>query len=276
MFQKVAAFGLCLLGSVPALGAPAPRAEKPPAHANLDLETTKKALESGDEARALGALDEIELNTDRKAAPLVDALLNRGASTKLLLRALGVAGALGQEASSAAIAPYTKHRSADVRRAAAQSLARTKGPLAVQALRLALRSSDAALRGAAATGLGALGAKDAVADLFSVLPRETPAAAGAIGALCNGDECAKFVALLGKLPFETMQSGFLPILLRTDSEVPDAVKLKLIEQLRRLATAKANELLTTARSSFPANGNPKVKAAIDAALRGRSAAGEEP
>lgn len=276
MFQKVAVFGLCLMGSAHALGAPAPRADKPPAHANLDLEGSKKALESGDEARALGALDEIELSGDRKAAPLVDALLNRGASTKLLLRALGVAGALGQETSSAAIAPYTKHRSAEVRRAAAQSLARTKGPLAVQALRLALRSSDAALRGAAATGLGALGAKDAVADLFSVLPRETPEAAGAIGMLCNGDDCAKFVALLGKLPFETMQSGFLPILLRSDGEVPDALKLKLIEQLRRLATAKANELLTSARSSFPANGNPKVKAAIDAALRGRSATGEEP
>lgn len=276
MFQKVAVFGLCLMGSAQALGAPAPRAEKPPAHANLDLETTKKAIESGDEARALGALDEIELNAERKAAPLVDALLNRGASVKLLLRALGVAGALGQEASSAAIAPYTKHRSAEVRRAAAQSLARTKGPLAVQALRVALRSSDPALRGAAAAGLGALGAKDAVADLFSVLPRETPEAAGAIGTLCGGEDCAKFVALLGKLPFETMQSGFLPILLRTDGEVPDTLKIKLIEQLRRLATAKANELLTTARSSFPANGSPKVKAAIDAALRGRSAVGEEP
>jgi HEAT repeat protein len=276
MFEKVAVIGLCLVAAAPALAAPAPHADIPAAHASLNLESTKKALESGDEARTLAALDEIELSQDRKAAPLVEALLTRGASSKILIRALGVAGALAQESSSAAIAPYVNHRANEVRRAAAHSLSRTKGPIAVQALRTALRGSDAELRAAAAGGLGALGAKDAVPDLFVVLPKETPAAAGAIGMLCSADDCQKFVALLGKLPFDVMQSGFLPILLRTGPEVPDALKIKLIEQLRRLATAKANELLTTALSSFPANGNPKVKAAIDAALRGHSVSGDEP
>jgi HEAT repeat protein len=276
MFEKVAVIGLCLVAAAPAFAAPAPHNDKPAAHSSLNLESTKKALESGDQARTLAALDEIELSQDRKAAPLVDALLTRGASSKILLRALGVAGALGQQSSSAASAPYVNHRANDVRRAAAQSLARTKGPLAVQALRTALRSSDPGLRAAAADGLGALGAKDAVPDLFVVLPKETPAAAGAIGTLCSAEDCQKFVALLGKLPFDVMQSGFLPILLRTGPEVPDGLKIKLIEQLRRLATAKANELLTSALGSFPANGNPKVKAAIDAALRGHSVSGDEP
>jgi hypothetical protein len=276
MFQKVALIGLLLTGSASAFAAPAPRADKSSAHTSLNLDSTKKALESGDETRALAALDEIELSADRKATPLVDALLSRGASGKLLVRAMGVAGALGQGSSSAALAPYVKHRSAEVRRAAAQNLTRTKGPLAIQALRLALRSNDPALRGVAAEGLGALAAKDAVLDLFVVLPKETPEAAGAIGTLCSGDECKKFIALLGKLPFDVMQSGFLPILLRTGAEVPDPLKIQLIEQLRRLATAKANELLTTALGSFPAAGNPKVKAAIDAALHGHSVSGEEP
>jgi HEAT repeat protein len=276
MFEKVAVIGLCLVAAAPAFAAPAPRADKPAAHSSLNLESTKKALESGDEARALAALDQVELSQDRKAAPLVEALLTRGASSKILLRAIGVAGALGQESSSAAIAPYVKHRANEVRRVAAHSLSRTKGPIAVQALRAALGSSDPVLRAAAADGLGALGAKDAVPDLFVVLPKETPAAAGAIGTLCSADDCQKFVALLGKLPFDVMQSGFLPILLRTGPDLPDTLKIQLIEQLRRLATAKANELLTTALSSFPANGNPKVKAAIDAALRGHSVSGDAP
>jgi HEAT repeat protein len=276
MFEKVAVIGLCLMGSARALAAPAPRAEKPPAHAGVNLDSTKKALESGDETRTLAALDEIELSADSKAAPLVDGLLARGANSKILLRALGVLGSLGQEPSSVAIAPYVKHRAPEVRRAAAQSLTRTKGPVAVQALRLALHGSDSALRGVAADGLGALGAKDAVPDLFVVLPKETPEAAAAIGTLCSGDECKKFVALLGKLPFDVMQSGFLPILLRTGPEVSDTLKIQLIDQLRRLATAKANELLSSALASFPANGNPKVKAAIDAALHGHSVAGDAP
>ena len=275
MFVKVALIGLCLTAAAPVFAAPA-KAEKPGAHPGLNLETTKTALESGDEEKTLAALDEIELSSDKKAAPLVESLLNRGASSKILVRALGVAGALGQESSSSAVAPYAKHRAAEVRTAATRSLARTKGAVAVKALREALHSSDPSLRSSAANGLGSLGAKDAVPDLFVVLPKETPEAAGAIGTLCSGDDCGKFVALLGKLPFDVMQSGFLPLLLRTDSGVGDKLKLQLIDRLRGLATAKANDLLTSALSSFPANGNPKIKAALDRALHGHSVSGDEP
>jgi len=275
MLQKLAVIGLCagMLAPTMALAAPG---DRPKSRSTVDLESRKKALESGDEARALAALDEIELAADQKAAPLVEALLGRGASSKLLLRAIGVLGALGAPSSSTALAPYVKHRAADVRRAAAQSLARTKGSVAISALRDVLRSSDPALRGTAAEGLGALGAKEAVPDLFVVLPKEVPEAAGAIGKLCSAEECKRFVGLLGKLPFDVMESGFLPLLLRTDAAVPDAVKLQLIEQLRRMATQKASALLSTALASFPADGNPKIKAAIDAALHGRTVTSTEP
>ena len=280
MLQKLAVVGLCLgilLPGYSLAAAPAPAA-KPAAGSkpSLNLESTKKALESGDETLALAALDEIELSGDKRAAPLIEQLLARGASSKLLLRAIGVAGALGQESSSNALAPYVKHRAPDVRRAAAQSLARTKGSIAVQALRDALRGSDPALRGTAAEGLGALGAKAAVPDLFVVLPKEVPEAAGALGVLCSESECQRFVGLLGKLPFDVMESGFLPLLLRTGSDVPDAVKLHLIEELRRMATQKASALLSTALASFPANGNPKIRSAIDGALHGHPVTSNEP
>jgi len=272
MLQKLAVIGLCLGTLAPARALAAP-ADKPKAHSTLNLENSKKALESGDEARGLAALDEIELAADRKAAPLVEALLSRGASSKLLLRAIHVAGALGAPTSSSALAPYVKHRSTEVRHAAAQSLTRTKGSVAISALRDALRGSDASLRGTAADGLGALGAKEAVPDLFVVLPQQVPEAAGAIGVLCHADECQRFVGLLGKLPFDVMESGFLPLLLRTDPDVPDGARLQLIEQLRRMATPKASALLSTALATYPANGNPKIRTAIDAALHGHPVAG---
>lgn len=279
MLQKLAVVGLCLgvlLPGYSVAAAPAVAAKPAGSKSSLNLETTKKTLESGDEALALAALDEIELSGDKRAAPLIEQLLARGASIKLLLRAIGVAGALAQESSSGALAPYVKHRSPDVRRAAAQSLAHTKGSLAVQALRDALRGNDAGLRGTAAEGLGALGAKSAVPDLFVVLPKEVPEAAGALGLLCSENECQRFVGLLGKLPFDVMESGFLPLLLRTGSDVPDAVKLHLIEELRRMATQKASALLSTALASFPANGNPKIRSAIDGALHGHPVTSSEP
>lgn len=273
--QKLAVIGLCL-GLLAPGGALAAPAEKPKAHAGLNLESSKQALESGDEARVLAALDEIERSADRKGAPLVEALLGRGANSKLLLRAIAVLGTLGAPSSSNALAPYVKHRAPEVRRAAAQSLARTKGSVAVSALREALRGSDPALRGTAAQGLGALGAKEAVPDLFVVLPKEVPEAAGAIGVLCRAEECQRFVGLLGKLPFDVMESGFLPLLLRTDADAPDNAKLHLIEQLRRMATQKASALLSTALASYPESGNPKIRAAIDAALHGHPVTSSEP
>ena len=118
------------------------------------------------------------------------------------------------------------------------------------------------------TSHSALGAKEAVPDLFVVLPKDVPEAAGAIGVLCRADECTRFVGLLGKLPFDVMESGFLPLLLRIDADAPESAKLHLIEQLRRMATQKASALLATALASYPANGNPKIRAAIDAALHG--------
>ena len=266
---------LCLGGLAPALANAAP-AQKPAAHAGLNLAELKQALESGDEDRGLAALAEIEQAGSASAVPLVEGVLSRGASSKLLLRAIAVAGALGKESSSAALAPYVKHRSADVRHAAAVALTHTRGKVAVQSLRDALRGSDAALRGTAADGLGALGAKEAVPDLFVVLPKEVPEAAGAIGTLCNAEECKKFLDFLGKLPFDVMQSGFLPILLRTGPEVPDGIKLDLIERLRRMATPKTHEVLTTALATYPAAGSPKVKTALDAALHGHSVKSDEP
>jgi hypothetical protein len=273
--HKLAFVGLCVGCLAPSLAVAAP-ASMPPAHASPNLNNLKKALESGDEAQALAALDEIEQARDGGAAPLVDALLTRGASSKLLLRAIAVAGSLGKESSSAALSPYVKHRAPEVRQAAAQSLLRTKGKVAVQALRDALRGSDPALRGTAAEGLGALGAKDAVPDLFVVLPKEVPEAAAALGTLCSGDDCKKFLSFLGKLPFDVMQSGFLPLLLRTSSDVPDALKLQLVEELRRMATPKAAEVLATALATYPAGGSPKVKAALDAASHGHSVKSDEP
>jgi HEAT repeat protein len=278
---KLVVIGLCAaaLAFAPtvAFAAPAPGTKaKAPEQAKLKLDSLKKALESSDEAQVLAALDEIEQAADRRAAPLVEALLARGANSKLLLRAIAVAGALGAPSSSSALAPYVKHRAPEVRRAAAQSLAKTKGSAAISALRDALRGNDAPLRGTAAEGLGALGAKEAVPDLFVVLPKEVPEAAGALGVLCRADECKRFVGLLGKLPFEVMESGFLPLLLRTDPDAPDAAKLQLIEQLRRMATQKSGALLATALASFPANGNPKIRAAIDAAIHGRPVTSTEP
>jgi HEAT repeat protein len=266
---------LTLLAPV-AVGAPKPaaKAEKAPASVKtkLDLASLQKSLESGDEAKALAALEVIGSSADPAGAPLVEQLLARGASVAVLARSIETLGVLAQPSSGAALAPYAQHRTPELRRAALRALIATKSPLAAEVLRKALRGSDPSQRAIAARGLGALGVRAAVPDLFSVLPKDVVEAAQSLGQLCVGAECEKLTDLLGKLRFEVMESAIVPLLLRPQADVSDDLKLKVIERLRRLATAPANQLLQTALAQFPPDGSPRVKQGLERALKGYSVA----
>src|SRR5262245_43002951 len=93
----------------PTTAAKAPAKKAAPAKADkkkastLDLEALKKDLESGDEPRTLDALGRIGDAGEEQAAPLVEALLARGANTNVLLRAIEVARKLAQPSSAPAL-----------------------------------------------------------------------------------------------------------------------------------------------------------------------------
>lgn len=267
------------LSATPAAAAPPAKAGKPaPAAApksKLDLPSLQKSLESGDAAEVLGALDTIAKSADPAGAPLVEALLGRGADVKVLSRAIETLGILAQPSSGAALSPYAQHRTPELRHAALRALIATKSPVAGDVLRRSLRGNDPAQRAIAARGLGELNVRAAVPELFSVLPKDVAEAAQSLGQLCVGAECEKFTGLLGRLRFEVMESGIVPLLLRPEADVSDDVKLKLIEQLRRMATQPANQLIQTALAKFPANGSPKVKKGLERALKGFSVTEEE-
>ncbi|HYP87959.1 MAG TPA: HEAT repeat domain-containing protein [Polyangiaceae bacterium] len=262
---------LAIASGSPRSASAAPKAEKAaPARSKLDLPGLQKALESGDESQAVAALDTIGKSGDPAGAPLVEQLLGRGASATLLSRAIETLGILAQPSSATALAPYAQHRTPELRRAALRALIATKSPLAGDVLRRALHGNDASQRAIAARGLGELNVRAAVPELFSVLPKDVAEAAQSLGVLCVRAECEKFTELLGRLRFEVMESGIVPLLLRPQADVPDELKLKLIERLRRMATQPANQLLQTALAQFPADGSPQVKRGIERALKGYS------
>jgi HEAT repeat protein len=244
----------------------------------IELAKIKAALESGDERRITPALEELEQagESAKDAAPLVEALLRQGSNAAVLEKALTTAGALKQQSSSTAVAPYVRHRTPEVRRIAAKVLIKTKGPDAVKALRLALRSTDAVVRGTGATGLGALGAKEAVGDLFGALDKNVGEAAASIGQLCAGPSCDKLLHRVGKQPFEVMSSGFDQLLFRPAAEVPDEQKIKVVGRLRELGTKESGAFLADVAERWPKDGSAKVKQALDAAVKatgGRAGAG---
>lgn len=254
-------------------------APAPATSPKLDFPRLKNALETGDEPTkiaALGELAQAPKGAAPQAAGLVGELLARGASVAVLEKALEAERKLAQPSSSPAIVPYVRHRNPAVRRAAALALASTGGPPAVAALRAALRGNDAALRRVAASGLAGLAATEAVEDLFAVLGKNVPEAAGAIGQLCKPSECQKLVDSLGKLPFDVMESGLEPMLLRPESEIPEAFKLELLERLRKLQTKEVSVFLRTVLARFPKDGNVRVRAGIEAAASNKPVTNRKP
>lgn len=247
----------------------AKRAKAPAGAREAELERLRLVLASGDEPAMLAALAELRSGAAEgaDAAPLVEDVLARGANLRVTIAALDTAGSLQQSSSSVSIAPYVRHRRPELRQAAARALVSTGGPLAIEALRQGLASSDAQVRATSAGGLGKLGARDSVADLFAVLGHDTPEAASSIARLCSPADCDRLMALIGKLKFETLEAGFVPLLLRPTSELADENKLRYVERLRRLATPAARSSLQATLAQLPEAASPTLRSALLAAVR---------
>jgi hypothetical protein len=209
-----------------------------------------------------------------------------------LEKALEVAGQLSQPSSTPAVSMYLRHRSTELRRAAAAALAGTAGKDAIKGLRRVLHDRDPGVRRTAVESLTRLRAAEAVPDFFQVLFKPTaacdcaqgdaecharcgktgasmPEASAAIGTLCQVSDCQKLVDLVEKLPFELVERGLEPMLLRPETEVGEAFKLDVIDRLRRLQTAAARRFLETVRAAYPKDGSVHVRHGLDQAIIGR-------
>ncbi len=244
---------------------PAPGSASPaPIVVKLSGDTAQK-LKSDDGEQIKAALDEARMagKGATSVAPLVALLLQKGVPYPLAEAALDTLGDIESESSSPVIAWYARHRNQAVRRAAVKALVHTRGAIASKTLRTALSDNDAGVRGMAATGLGALKARDAVGDLFAALDHRVNEAAASIGQLCSPSECDDLAGRMGKLPFDIVTSGLDPILFRPSTEVSDDAKVKLVGKIRELGTADANRFLRDVQKRWPATGSQRIRQAID-------------
>ncbi|WP_394823398.1 HEAT repeat domain-containing protein [Pendulispora albinea] len=226
-------------------------------------------LKSGDPERIREGLEDARL-AGKSAASLateIAALLDRGLSAPLAESALATLGELEMPATTPSIAVYLQHRDPKVRRTAVRALARTKGPAAIPALRRALSDPDGGVRGGAATGLGMLRARVAMADLGAALDHHVIEASAPIGQLCNPDECHDFLGRLGRLPFELLAGGLDAMLFRQTSEVSEDMKANVIGRVRELQTPEVHDFLERLQKRWPEGTSPRLKALIDQAVK---------
>jgi HEAT repeat protein len=249
---------------------PAKPAAKPAGKpAKVDVAPMVAKLKSNDETQIRTALDQLR-NAGAgaaSAAPQVADLLGRGLSETTTVQAIDTLGDLESPEGSAVLAQYAGHRTLTIRRASVKALTRTRGPAAGAALRHALGDPDPQIRGAAASGLGALRAKDAVPDLFVALDHRVNEAAASIGQICSPDQCDQLVAKIGKVPFDVVTGGLDQILFRPSAEVSDEMKIKVLGQVRETGTAESNKFLKDIQKRLPKETSPRVKQAVEQAVR---------
>jgi HEAT repeats len=239
----------------------APRATPLPADA-------VKRLRSADLDQIKSALDDVRTSgrAGAPAAPAIAELLERGLPPLLTQAAIDTLADTEAEAASGALSVYTHHRNVLLRRSAVQALTKTRGAVAVQALRAALSDPDPGVRGLSATGLGNMKAKDAVGDLFVALDHKVNEAAASIGQLCAGSECERLAGKLGGVPFDVVTSGLDQVLFRPASDVSDDLKVKIVGRVRELGTGEANRFLRTVQDKWPKTWSQRVKQSIDQAV----------
>jgi len=227
-----------------------------------------KRLHSGDPDQIKSALDDVRTSgkAGAPAAPAIAELLQHGLSPVLTQAAIDTLADTEAEAGSGALSFYAHHRNVQLRRSAVQALAKTRGAIAVQALRAALSDPDPGVRGLSATGLGNMKAKDAVGDLFVALDHKVDEAAASIGQLCAGSECEHLAGKLGSVPFDVVTGGLDQVLFRPASDVSDDLKVKIVGRVRELGTGEANRFLRTVQDKWPKAWSQRVKQSIDQAV----------
>lgn len=240
-----------------------------PAAAKVDVGPAVQKLKSGDEGQIRAGLDDLRIAGAgaAAAAPAVADVLARGLTEPLALQAIETLGDLESSDGSAVLAQYASHRTVAVRRAAIKALTRTKGAAAAPALRKALGDADAQVRGNAASGLGALKAKDAVPDLFVALDHKVNEAAASIGQLGSAEQCEQLAGKLGKLPFDVVMSGLELMLFRPSSEISEDAKIKVIGRLRELGTGEAHRFLKDVERRLLKEASPRIRQAVEQAVK---------
>lgn len=237
-------------------------AEKKPAQPSLEEIAIMLSSADGNEVRTaieaaagLGSPDVIPMIGERVRAGLPADLLDAAIDSLMLL---------GDPAVADVFVELSTHRRPSVRLRAVQALASLRGKDAERVLTRALGDSDPAVREAAAEGLGEIGAKGSVQNLFKAFDRNIGQAARAVGRLASDADAPRILGYLGQVPMTSLTPMFDALFARRD--VGESVKLRIVVQLQELGTAEARGYLESLSKQLPPDAPARVRRAVEDAI----------
>ncbi|MCB9591800.1 MAG: HEAT repeat domain-containing protein [Sandaracinaceae bacterium] len=231
-----------------------------------DFDEAVAQLEGTNPDAVRGGLEQLGLLGNARAVDPIAARVRRGLPPELLGVAVDTLMILGRPQAGPVLVELLGHRRPDIRLKAVQAIVACQPRGADRVLTEALGDTDATVRGAAAEGLGTLGAHGAVDALFHAMERRVPEAAPAIAAVADPRDVDRFLGLLGRVPFAEVTTALGEMLHRAN--LAASAKLAIIHRLSELATPEVRqfleELVANADASIPAN---VLRAAQDAIPR---------
>lgn len=223
-------------------------------------------LDSDSQEQVQLGIETLGLAPSARGAVALVARARRGLPPDLLLAAISTLGAMQQREAIPFLVELSRHRRANVRGRALESLASIGGNEAKVALRRGLDDADAEVRVAAVRGIGSVGDTEALPLLVRAFDRGVYEAGDALGALGGADEVRFLVGHLGHAPLQVLLPGLGEALGRAD--LPQRLRLDVVARLTELATVEVRTFFESIAPSLPGpNGDPVRRAVADAIVR---------
>jgi len=231
-----------------------------------ELDQGVALLAATNPAEVRGGLEQLGLLGNPRAVDPISDRIRHGLPPEILGVAVDTLMILGRPQAGPVLFDLVNHRRSDIRFKAVQAIVACRPRGAERVLTEALGDSEATVRGAAAEGLGTIGARGAVDALFHAMERRVPEAPMAIAQVANARDVTRFLEALGNVPFTSVMPALSEMLNRAD--LAASAKLAIIHRLTELATPEVRQFLEdfvgTAEGSVPAN---VLRAAQDAIPR---------
>jgi HEAT repeat protein len=231
---------------------------------SAEAKDAAKMLESEDASTVLEGVTKLgDLAEPGGAVALID-LLETGPKDKITEAALDALGAISSSVAIPILIEYMNHRRPKVRIIAINAIAEIKDKRVSEALKMALKDSDANVRKAAAYALGRYGDKSAIDILFKAFDRNVPEAAIAIGQIGDVDAMERLSGYMGKAPLDLLKPGLAEFLNREDFPVKG--KITIVDKLMELAGPEVKEFLKQYAAGLSEDAPLKLRQKVQEAI----------
>jgi hypothetical protein len=238
-----------------------PKAKGKRGHSSgLSTEELAVMLVSSNPDEVRFALESAPQAPAQQLTPLLIERIRAGLPAELLGPAIDALVAGGLVSAAELLEELARHRRPEIRSRALLGLITLRAPHADRSLVRGLSDPAPEVRTTAARGLGLLGARARLAELFRAFERHIDGAAVAIGELAEPTTVPRIADYLGRSSFIELTPLLDGVLLRRN--LSDEAKLNLLDAIVKQGTGEARAYLEGLLPKLPTDSSARLRKAL--------------